>query len=819
MNRGPAWWHGGLSTRTLDRKLYREMRDSALPCLAIAAVIAAGVAVFVMALSTLAFLNESRDAYYERNRFADVFASLRRAPQDLVAEIERIPGVAVAESRVVGEVTLEVPGLAEPATGRMISLSEDRHQVASRPGSGGLPPGGLNRVHLVRGRWPDRDAADEVIAGLAFVVANNLDLGSELRGVIHGRQQRLRIVGVGLSPEYVFQIRSGDFLPDDRRFGVFWAPRRQLEAAFDLQSAFNDISLRLVGGTQVRPVIASLDRLLRPYGGIGAYGREDQLSARFLDDEIRQLRATGLIVPLIFLAVAAFLLHLVLARRIDLQREAIATLKAFGYSGFEISRHFLKFALVVSIVGAAVGGVGGSWLAAELCQLYSGFFRFPSFDFRPYPQVIGAAVFISLAAASAGAIFAVRRVVRLQPAEAMRPAVPPRYHRGLVDLLWGWLRLPTPAVMVLRRLVRRPLATGFSAVGIGSATAVLMVSGFAVAAVEEMIDMQFAVTQRQDLRITFRETSASPSIQELRNLEGVLRVESFRAIPVRLLHGHRERRVSILGLEEETALGGRPELFRLVDTDGQSISLPPGGLVLSDKLAELLDVRPGQAVWVEVLIDRRQRFRVPVVGLAKEYVGTNAYAQRATLHRWLQEGRRADGAFLAIDSERESALYDALREYPMVLAVSSRSAALEAIRGTVRENQAKMQGFQAFFAGIIALGVVYNMARLTLAEQRRELATMRVIGFSRSEVSAIFLGEVLTVTAIAIPLGWMIGAGLCFGMVKAFESELYRIPFVIGPRSLILSAWGTGLAAVASGLVVRRSIDRLDLISALQDSR
>ncbi len=810
----------GKRIRSLDRKLLRELHDSWFAFLAIALVIASGVAVFVMALSTLAFLDHARNAYYERYRFADVFASLTRAPRSLADEIARIPGVAAVDTRVVDEVKLVVPGLAEPAVGRMISLPEygiaDPALVGT--GAGGVRQRtGLNGVHLVRGRWPDQGAANEVVASEAFFQANRLALGSELRGVLQGRFQRLTIVGVGLSPEYVFQIRSGDFLPDDRRFGVFWGTRRQLEAAFDMRGAFNDVSVRLARGTMSRPVIDRLDQLLRPFGGGGAYDRGDQLSARFLNDELRQLRATAMVVPLIFLAVAAFLLNLVLARRIELQREAIATLKAFGYAGWEIGWHFLKFALVIAGTGAVIGSVFGSWLATELCDIYANFFRFPAFEFRPNPKVIGLAIIVSLAAGGGGAWSTVARVVRLPAAEAMRPSVPVRYGRGGADALWAWLQLPIHLRMTLRRLSRRPVATGFAALGIALATAVLLISRFAIDAVETMIDFQFTIAQRQDLRVTFRQPLAPAAVEELRTLDGVLRVESFRAIPVRLRNAHRDRRVSIVGIDNGPHPRDRAQLYRLLDADGLPIVIPPGGLVLSDVLADLLDVVPGDIMSVEVLEERRQRFLVPVVGIATEYMGTNAYVQRSTLHRWLQEERLSSGAFLATDTARMRSIYDRLQEYPLVSAVVSRFASLDAARQTIRESHAKMLGFQTFFAGAVALGVVYNMARLTLSEQRRELATLRVLGFTRTEVSMIFLGEVLVVTLIAIPLGWLIGMGLCFAIAQGFESDLYRIPWVVNSRSLFAAGALTLVSSLASALIVRRSIDRLDLIAVLKD--
>lgn len=788
---------------TLDRKLFRELRSSAGASSAIAIVIAAGVAVFVMALSTLNFLNDTRQTYYDRYRFADIFANANRVPNHIGDDIARIPGVAIVATRVVADITITVPGLDEPASGRLVSLPLQSLDRDSKPA-------GLNAIHLTRGRLPTWDAADEIVASEAFFIANHLTLGSSIKGLLNGRLQEMRIVGVALSPEFVFQIRPGDFLPDDRRFGVFWTSRQHVEAAFDMKGAFNDLSVRIMRGTSHSAVINRIDQILEPFGGIGAYDRTEQISARFLDDEIKQLRATGLVIPIIFLSVAAFLLNVVLARRIELQREAIAALKAFGYSGTGVAWHYLKYALLISGVGAVLGCGVGTWMARGVCEMYSHFFRFPSFDFQPNPQVMAVAGMISIASGSIGGMLAVLRVMKMQPAEAMRPASPAKYVHNWIDRLWTFLHLPPTVVMIFRRLRRRPITTGISMIGIGLATAVLMVSNFALDAIDAMIDFQFTVAQRQDIQVTFEYATAASSIHELANIDGVLGVEPFRSVAVRLSNGNLNHRTGILGL------GQQRNFYRLLNSDSSAIQLPLSGIVLSDKLAELLGVSLGDNLTIEVLEDRRQKVIVAVTGITTEFAGTNAYMDRDALHRLLQEDRRISGAFLRIDRLKSRSIYDFLQQTPRTAGVSIKAAALKSIRETIKQNQVIMQSFNTIFAAIIALGVVYNMARITMAEQQRDLATLRVLGFTQLEVSLMFLSELMIVATFAIPIGWLVGVGLCYSTVKGFESELYRIPLVITRENLFISAAITFLAAIISGLIVRRSLDQVNLVEVLK---
>jgi putative ABC transport system permease protein len=781
----------------LDRKLLRELTEARGQNLAIATVVASGVAVLVMSLSVLAFLQSTRDAYYDRYRMADVFATLVRAPLPIAERLRMIPGVARLEQRIVTDVTLDVPGVVEPAVGRLISLPE--------PGRDGL-----NRVHLVRGRWPARQRFGEAVVSEAFFEANRLELGDAIRAIINGRLQPLRIVGVGLSPEYVFSLRGDEILPDDRRFGVFWMGRQGLEAAMDMEGAFNNVTLQLLRGANQEEVIDRLDEILEPYGGVGAYGREDQISAKFLDDEIRQLRATGLVAPLIFFGVAAFLLNVVVTRKIRGDRAAIAALRAFGYGRGEIAAHYLKSALVVTLAGAIAGAALGHWMGSGLADLYAEFYRFPSHAFRPDLRVLLPAVALSSLAAVLGTFRAVRDVVRLQPADAMRPPVPPRFGRSLVEQLGLGFLLPLTGRMILRQLGRRLVASALATVGIASAVSVMVMASFAPDALDYLLHFQFQLAQRQQLQVVLKDPRAADVLFELEKLPGVLRVEPLRVVAVELEHEHHQFRTGILGLGDTRAL------YRLLDAEGRPIRLPPSGIVLSDQLAKNLHVRAGETIDVHVLEGERPSLRLPVTGVVRELIGTNAYMRLPNLHRVMREGGVVSGAFLMVDRRDSAELYRRLKQTPGVASVAIKEKAIESFEETVSQNTLQMQAFTLFFAVVIAVGVVYNTARVSLDERAREFATMRVIGFTRGEVSFMMLGELGILTLVAIPLGWLIGYGFCYAMVTAFASDNFRIPLVLERSSYARAAIVTIAAAAASGLLVRRRLDRLDLIEVLK---
>jgi putative ABC transport system permease protein len=783
--------------RALNRKLVRDLWHMRGQMAAIGVVVACGVATVVTTRTSYTSLLASRAAYYEQYRFADVFVHLKRAPVSFAAKLGALPGVASVETRIVSGVTLDVPGLAEPATGLLVSIPE-----RGRPS--------LNDLHLRRGRWLEPGRRQEVLASEAFAAANGLVVGDSLGAVLNGRWQRLRIVGIAISPEYVYEIGEGGLFPDNRRFGVLWMSRDAMAAAFDMTGAFNDVSLRLERDASLPDVLGRVDRVLERYGGLGAYGRDDQVSARFLKDEIGQNRVSGTVVPAIFLGIAAFLLNIVLGRLVSTEREQIAVLKAFGYSNWAVGWHYLKFALVALLFGAAAGVGLGLRFADLTISRYADFYRFPEFVFRLDWTALILGVLVTVVAAVVGAVSAVRRVVTLPPAAAMQPEPPARFQGGVFERLGLDRRLRVPGRLIARNLERRPIKAALSVLGIALAVAVLLVGRFFVDAILRIADVQFRYVQRENLMVVFNASQPAHAMYDLGHLPGVLRVEPFRSIPARLRAGHHSRRGVVLGL----ARGG--ELRRLVGVDYRATPLPPEGVVLTAKLAEILHVAPGDSVTVEVLEGARPVRRVPVVGAVNELLGLSAYMDAEALHRLLREGNTVSGAFLRVDAGTAPSLYSRLKRLPAVSGVSSRDAALASFEATLARSIGLLTTILVAFAGALAVAMVYNAARIALSERARELASLRVLGFTRGEVSLMLLGEQALLALAGIVVGLGIGYGLCAILADLYQWELFRIPLVLSGGTYAFAVAVIAAAALASGLLVRRRLNRLDLVAVLK---
>lgn len=783
----------------LHRALIRELWHLRGQVVATALVVGVGLAAFVTMVGTYQSLVRARADYYSTYRFADVFAGLKRAPDSLAASLRRIPGVVAVQTRVAEDVILSVPGVAEPATGRLISL----------PGAG---QGGasLNRLYLAAGRFPSPGSDEEVVASQTFADANSLSLGSRIGAVLNGRWRTLRVVGLALSPEYVYEVSPAMIFPDNRRFGVLWMNGEGLATAFDMKGAFNDVSMSLARGASSNDVIDTVDRLLAPYGGFRAYGRADQPSNRFLSDELGEIEVNATYIPAIFLAVAVFLVYTLLARLVAIQRSQIALLKSFGYSDVRIGLHYLEFALLIIGLGLTAGLALGGYFGVALTGVYRRYFHFPVLQYRLEPSLMLLASAIALAAAIGGSITAVARAVRLPPAEAMRPEPPRSFQAGLLDRLGVIRRLDSLTRAILRNLGRRPWRATLSTLGIAAAVATVVIGRFMFEAVNALMALHFDAAQREDVTVTFNEIRPRAAVTSLRELPGVLRVEPFRSMPALIHAGHREERVSVLALPHSATLR------QLIDTRRRRVDLPPKGLVLTRKLAQMLAVHEGDHVAVEQLDGRRRQFTAAVVRLSDEPLGISGYMDAGALAALLGEDSPISGALLQVDRSREPALYASLKHTPAIAAVSIRSATLQTIRDIMNRSFILMTTVMTGFGIVLVAGVVYNSVRIGLSERGSELASLRVLGFTRMEVGQLLLGEQVLLTLAAIPAGCALGALICRLLIPVFDRDLFRLPFVLTGATFGFASLVTlGSAALAACLVADR-IARLDLIAVLK---
>lgn len=779
----------------LNQKFLRDSWNIKGQLAAIALVMAAGIAMFVIMFGVLDSLRLTQSTYYDRYQFADIFASLKRAPAAVKQRVNEIPGVSVTQSRVIFGVTLQIDNMLEPASGKIISLPDGRPPL-------------LNQLYLRAGRllYPNEDNA--ILADESFFNAHHLTLGDKIAVIMNGHRRKLKIVGVVLSPEYVYSIAPGALMPDSKRYGIFWMSRRSLEAAVNMKGAFNDLAIKTQRHADLASIKESLNRLLKPYGGLISYGRDEQISNFFVENELKQLESLGVMAPVIFLSVAAFLINVVMSRQIATQRQQICMLKAIGYSDWEISLHYLKMVLLITGFGSLIGLLAGGWMGAGMTKMYTEFFHFPILKYSFSLEVMIFAVFFCTLAAVLGTLFAIGRAANLAPAQAMHPQSPTEFRPSLLERIGVHRRLSFLSRIVLRQLERRPWRAFFSALGMAFALSILIFSFFMEDSMTYLMDIQYDVTQRQDLSLSFVEPRPYRALEEIRVLPGVLNVEPLRTVPVYLKFKHYKKRSAITGLIPN------PDLRRVIDQQLDPVKMPEQGLVLNKKLADLLRIKIGDVLEIEVLSEKRPTLHISVTAITQEYIGIGAFMNIRELNHLLDQSPQISGVSIMVDPNHSAALYKRLKEIPMIIGLNITSVLRRIFEDIMAENLLKMVSINILFASFISFGVIYNTARIALSERGRELASLRVLGLTRTEVAYILFGELGIITLISLPLGIWIGKGLVVAMVHSMNSELFRIPTYFNNNTFGYAVLIVLLCAIFSFYLVWRQVDHLDLVSA-----
>lgn len=781
----------------LDIKLLRDVRRLWAQVFAIALVIGGGVATVVLAVGSHRSLEETRIAYYERYAFADVFAQVKRAPKALVSQIAEIPGVAAVDARIARLALLDIPGFAEPASGHFVSLADSGDHS-------------LNRLYVRSGRLPEPGRSDEVVVNEPFARAHGFAEGSRFSAILNGKKRELVIVGTALSPEFVYTVGPGDLMPDDRRYGIVWMSEKALASVYDLDGAFSAVSVKLQSGASEREVTSRLDALLDPYGGQAAYGRREQTSHAWLDHELDMLNNMSRTLPPIFLLVSAFLVNLTLSRLVALEREQIGLFKALGYGNAAIVFHYVKFVALVVLAGVILGGIVGTWLGLRVTALFGDFFHFPFLVFASAPDLYLIAGALSAAAAIVGALRALRDVVKLAPAVAMQPPAPPTYRHFLPACVRLDRVVSQPTLMTLRGISRHPVRASFTTLGMALATAILVVSLFTHDTMEQLIDATYFLADRQDATVGFVEKRNENVVLQMARLPGVLATEPFREVPVRIRYGNIERRIMISGRSPDA------DLRRVIDADLRPVALPATGLAISGWLGKILGVQAGDLVELDLLEGARRTVTLPVVALVEDYFGIRGMMDLEALTRLMREAPVVSSVNLSLDDNRKEEFYAVIKALPTVSGLALMRVSLANFRKAVALLVTTMASIYTGLAAVIAFGVVYNNARISLSEQARELASLRVLGFTRGEVLRILLLELAILTLIAQPPGWVMGYGLGWIMKNNLAGEIMRVRGVIEHSTYVSASAIVILAAVASAFIIRDRINKLDLVAVLK---
>ncbi len=786
--------------KVLDKKLFRGIIGARGQTIAVAMVVLCGTASYIALAAAHRNLLLTRDTYYTEYEFADFEVMLERAPLTAALKLENLPGVRRVQGRIVEEVTLDLVGQEEPRIGRIISLP-DRHE------------GVLNDIHLASGRYFDGEGANEVIISTTFADANHLTIGDRFKALIDNKKHSLRIIGTALSPEYVYMIRNAqEVVPNPERFGILWVSQSFAEMAFDMTGACNNIVGLVNAPDDLDEMLDRADRRLDPYGVFATVKREDQISHRFLSDEIKGLEVSARITPAIFLGIAALILMVMLNRMVRQERTQIGLLKASGYSNTAITSHYVKYALIITLIGCLGGCVVGQWLANAMIRMYVQFYKFPILRSRIYPDILARSMGIAIAFAIVGAVGAARKAAKIHPAMAMRPQTPKYAHRTALErATFIWRRLSFTWKMIIRNISRYRVRAGITAFGVMVSSGIMLIGFFSMDAVGYMLSFQYREIQKEDVKIALESERDRGALRDIARFDAVRRAEPLLQYPFKVSSEWRTKDVGIIGLTPGS------QLMTLLDDQERPIVLGERGLVLSEKVAEDLGVKAGSVVTLKPLMGRvTKEVRVPVRQVARQYFGIGAYMDLEALSRILDEPFAMNAALVRTDPGAARKLSRDLKDIPGVAAVEIKEDTYANILATMAESMNISNSILAVFAGVIAFAIIYNATIVSLAERQRELASLRVMGFTAPEVASILYNENFLLSGLGLLLGFPFGLAMCKLLVKAYDTELYRMPFHIERRTLLLTGVLTIAFVILANLAARRKINRLDMVEVLK---
>lgn len=785
--------------RSLTIKLARDLKSNWGQFAASGALVALGVLVYVGMFSAYSNLRESRDDYYRNYRFADFWIELERAPASAIRRVDNIPGVWDAQGRIVKDVPLDVEGNEESVIGRIISLPDD-------------PETAINGAHLIEGSWFSGVDEREVIVNLQFCEANELDIGDTFEATLEGRRENLRIVGKAYSPEYVYSIRNPQQLyPSDATFAVIFVQREFAESALNMGNAFNSVVGLLGPGANREEVLDRAEDALDPYGVFYSYGRDQQLSNTMVDAEMQQLRVMALMLPTVFLFIAALAVHVIMSRIIDQQRTQIGLMRSLGYSGMSVAFHYIGHSLAVALGGALAGVLLGQWTSQAMTEMYVDFFAFPELYSRVYPEHLGVAFIISSAACILGMVYSVRRISRLQPAESMRPPAPPTGRKIFLEKIsFVWNSLSLGWRTTIRGAVRARVRTMLTICGVAVATAIVMWGNTFQDLFEYLVWFQFQRADVSDIQVEFFAENPYRAVGDLSKIDGVKKAEGYLRVGVELKNGRRTNTVLVTGVPPNA------ELVRVFDLDKNRLHISGNGLLIPDRLADELAVGLGSNVMGDPHLRGKDETEFVVRGIIEQFIGLTTYADLDYLCGRLGEGRMINSALLEVEEEMMESIIEELNDMPAVATVTASRRMMDSFRETSEELIVGMAIVITVFAGLIAFAVIYNASTISISERERELASMRTMGIGSEQAADIATKDILPLGAIGLLAGLGLGRLALMGMERSFVTDIYKIPIVTYPQSYMMTAVSVLVFLLISRSICRRKVAKIDIIKAIK---
>lgn len=783
--------------RKLRLMIFRDIKSNLGQYVAVIVVIIIGISLYNALYMSYHNLKNSTDYYYSEYRLPHIFVRLNRCPEGVISRISAIEGVSQVQGRIVRDVSLDVPGYGEKAYARIISVPTDNK-------------GALCRLFIEEGRYITGPPEGKVLVEKQFFEYHGLKTGDVLYPVINGKKVEMRVQGKVMSPEYIYPVPSAQqLMPDTGGFAILYVNHSFAQQLFGYEGMVNDIGIRLDSDDKVEEVKNILEDMLKNYGLIDIVERENQVSNKMLESELTQLESMAFLFPVLFLLVASIVIYMLLLRMVENQRRQIGVLMAMGYGKGSILAHYIRYALFIALTGSIAGGILGIWAGRALTLYYLVYFNIPVLQVKVYYNTLLTGILMSAGFCCVAGFNAAKRVLSITPAQAMRPPAPVKGSRWIGERFIPFLRkIEISWRLTFRNLWRNKKRTAFTTFGIAITVAILISTVFFMDAFEFMFDEAFGGNQKYDYKIIFTRNMGEEVIGNLQEFKEVDVAEPIGEYPFSLTNGWREEGAIVIGLNRDT------KLYSLKDLEDREVSIPEKGILLSDVLARRLGVKPGDTVTLESPYKPGVKREVKVADIVSQYLGFNGFMDIKYLGSILNEGYVTNGAIIDIKYGSEEFL-KRLKDMPYIQKFDTPT-------GQMEEYMKYLDLMYAYLAVVILFGtimgfaIIYNTTTINIMERKRELASLRVMGFSKRQVAELIFNENVAVSVLGIIVGLPMGRLMAAGIINNLGEEIIKIPLVIYPRTYLMAVVTVFIFVFLAQLANMRRISKLDLVEVMK---
>lgn len=786
------------------KKFLRELKESKGQFVSVLAVVIIGVMFYTGLYSALENFSGAGPKYFSEYRLGDLWSTVYRAPEGVVERIEAIPGVKMAEGRVVQDVRIFMED--RNATIRLISLPDKKRNM-------------VNDIIMRSGSYFTAGEGNQCIVSENFFKANHMVIGQTIEPIINGERVKLSVVGTAKSPEYIYEIRDAtELTPDYEKFGVVYIKKSYLQTILDFRGSVNDISILLDRDGDVKKVKAGMEKILDQYGLVNTIEKKDQTSYSMFHSDETGLKSMAAIFPMLFFIASAAIIYITMTRMIENQRTLMGVLKALGYSDWDIMLHYQTYPLLVGILGSVLGSLIGIFFVGKgLLSIFNGFYNFPTENSSAHLEIAVPASLMALFFCIFAGYNACRKELRLVPAESMRPKPPASGRKILLEnLRIFWEHINFSWKIILRNLFRYKRRSAMASVGIIFSMALLLIALGFRSSMSYVMEVQYEEIQKYDLKINLTQMMNVDELRYIRNMDHVESVEPVMETGMEIRDGWKKKDIGVI------ALDGGAELYGVYDRSGKSAILPADGILLPARLMQTMGLRTGDRVTLRSYYpgknEDRDKKTVIVKGETSQFIGQSAVCSMDYIDYLLKEGIVANAAHIRLEDPKYEK--EVINELKDILAINTILSKAEVVANTNKQLQSMntIIFFMLFVASILAVAVIYNITNINIFERRREIATLAVLGFTAAELKRLVFNENFFISVFGMLIGMPMGRIIAGVAIGTQATENMQMPIRMGLSKYMIAAFLIMTFTAVANFLLRNKITSINMVESLKSA-